>query len=184
MSKEELEMVETTDHAADKHTDLADAIAGDDKSKHSPERKKGSKRWVWISVVVVFLAIAVFAWEFTSTPLFCGSCHEIKPSVDGWEGSAHSEQTCLDCHSDKGFIGEAVAHIGGIQEVVMKVAESPDEQDIRGFVPAYRCMECHEKDWDKLPDTHPEKDSQCGVCHRDTAHTNPKPLYVKEEVKK
>lgn len=147
----------------------------------SKKPKKKVKPWVWIVVLVALVAIGFGAWEYTSTPGFCRSCHEISVSVVGFEESAHADVAgCMDCHADEGFVGEAVAHIGGIQEAYVHFTESPAEGEIRGFVPAERCLKCHEKDWDELPETHPTRDSLCGVCHRDTAHTNPKPLYVPE----
>lgn len=156
-----------------------------DTNNESSGKKSSKKKWIWIGAIVAVLILFVVAWEVTASAAFCATCHEIRPSVEGWRDSAHFKSaTCMDCHSDKGFIGEAVAHIGGVQEVVMHVAESPGEEHIRGKVPAYRCLECHDNDWDKLSADHPTKDSDCGVCHRETAHTNPKTRYVEKEATK
>lgn len=140
---------------------------------------KSKRLWVWVGVLIGLAVVGVGAWEFTSSPSFCGSCHEIAPSVQGWRESAHADKAkCMDCHSEAGFVGEALTHLGGVQEAYMHLTEKPQQSDIHGFVPSERCLACHEKDWDKLPAAHPRKDAHCGVCHRGTAHTNDKPLYL------
>jgi len=150
-------------------------------SKPKPNRRRKSLL-IWIVALALFVAAGFGAWTYTSTPTFCGSCHEITPSTTGWAKSAHAEEaTCMDCHADEGLTGEFVAHIGGLQEAYVHVTQGPDESDIRGFVPAERCLACHEKDWAKLPADHPTKEAPCGVCHRDSAHVNDKPLYVNEK---
>lgn len=148
-----------------------------DKTKRRPGRL-----WVWVGVALALVVVGFGAWEYTSTPAFCGSCHEIKPSVDGWRESAHADEaTCMECHADEGLVGEAIAHIGGIQEAVIHISDKPTESDIHGDVPAERCLACHQDDWGDLPADHPTQEAQCGVCHRDSAHTNAKPLYVPQE---
>jgi len=151
-----------------------------------PARKDGAtgrearskKLWVWVGVLAAIAVVGFAVWEYTSTPGFCASCHIIEPSVEGWRDSAHAEDaSCMDCHADEGLVGEFVAHIGGVQEVYMQVTESPAYEDIRGHVPSERCMSCHEDDWAELPEDHPTAEAPCGVCHRDSAHTNEKPLY-------
>jgi len=145
-------------------------------------RPKRGRLWVAMGIVLAFGVLGFGTWEYTSTPGFCGSCHEISPSVTGFADSAHAkEAACMDCHADEGLPGEFVAHIGGVQEAYVHLTQSPEASDIRGTVPAERCLACHEKDWAKLPADHPTKEAPCGVCHRDSAHANDKPLYVKEK---
>lgn len=146
-------------------------------------RSSGMRKWrgLWVAGGI-FLALAlvgVAAWEYTSTPTFCGSCHEISPSAKGFANSAHAKEAeCMDCHADEGVFGEFVAHVGGIREAYVHFGQGPQAQDIRGRVPNDRCLACHEKDWAKLKPDHPTKDAPCGVCHRDSAHTIEKPLYI------
>lgn len=138
------------------------------------------RRWWITGGVVLALGIVGFAtWEYTSTPSFCGSCHEISPSVMGFADSAHAKDTeCMDCHADEGLVGEFVAHVGGLQEAYVHFGQSPKAEDIRGTVPNERCLACHEEDWAELDADHPTRDAPCGVCHRDSAHTIDKPLYI------
>ncbi len=157
----------TEDHASDP------TPAGDAKP-----RKRSGKLWILLGVLLALVAVVVGVWEYTSTPGFCASCHVIRPSVDGWRDSAHADEAeCMDCHADEGFSGEFIAHIGGLEEVYMLWTEKPEAEDIRGHVPIERCLSCHEEDWAELPEDHPTREAPCGVCHRDTAHTNEKPLY-------
>ncbi len=154
-----------------------------DSAKASPRMKTMYLRLLTgLGVFLALGAVGFGAWTYTSTPAFCGSCHEIAPTVDGWRDSAHAkEAVCMDCHADAGLGGEFVAHIGGVKEAYVHFGQGPEVGDIRGAVPAERCLACHEKDWAKLPKDHPTKEAPCGVCHRDTAHTNDKPLFVNEK---
>lgn len=137
--------------------------------------------WMWAGAALALVLVGVGAWTYTSTPGFCSSCHEIAPSVEGWRESAHAgEATCMECHAEEGFVGEAIAHLGGVQEAAVHFSESPKASDIRGEVPAGRCLRCHADEWDELPAEHPTQEAPCGVCHRDSAHTNEKPLFEAE----
>jgi nitrate/TMAO reductase-like tetraheme cytochrome c subunit len=155
----------------------------DDESEIVRPARKKDRLYILLGVFVAVGLIAFGAIEYTSSPGFCSSCHEIAPSVDGWRSSAHAVDdaaTCLDCHADPGFVGEMIAHIGGLQEAYVHVTEKPTAQDIDGLVPQARCLECHDDAWDDeaFPVDHPTKESPCGVCHRDSAHTNEKPAFI------
>lgn len=147
----------------------------------APKRKK--RLYIWLGVLLAVAVIAVAALEYTSSPGFCASCHEIEPSVEGWRASVHAQEdaaTCLDCHADPGFVGEMVAHIGGLQEAYVHLTVQPEAEDISGLVPAERCLECHEDAWadEAFAADHPTKEAPCAVCHRDSMHTNEKPVYI------
>jgi nitrate/TMAO reductase-like tetraheme cytochrome c subunit len=154
--------------------------AGLDKAQ--PKKTTYMRLLTGLGAFVALCAVGLGAWTYTSTPAFCGSCHEITPTVDGWSDSAHADEaTCMDCHADAGLPGEFVAHLGGVMEAYVHFSEGPEASDIRGMVPAARCLTCHEKDWAERTKDHPTKDAPCGVCHRDSAHTNDKPLFVNEK---
>jgi cytochrome c-type protein NapC/trimethylamine-N-oxide reductase cytochrome c-type subunit TorC len=64
---------------------------------------------VGLIVLGMVIAFPLFSMGYytmvrTSTPQFCGSCHEIKPAVEAWAGSTHTNNAvgvvvdCMDCH--------------------------------------------------------------------------------------
>jgi len=66
--------------------------------------KKGLfKRGIVICLFSFILLTYPFV-EITSTPSFCGNCHEIKPAVESWKVSDHGivdgkmRAACRDCH--------------------------------------------------------------------------------------
>ena len=159
---------------------MTEEVNGTDPSDAKPRKKR---LYVWLGVILAIGLISVAALEYTSSPGFCASCHEIEPSVEGWRGSVHAQEdaaTCLDCHADAGFVGEMVAHIGGIQEAYVHITQKPEAEHISGLVPAERCVACHEDAWadEAFAAEHPTQDAPCAVCHRESSHTNEKPIYV------
>ncbi|MDE2320644.1 MAG: NapC/NirT family cytochrome c [candidate division NC10 bacterium] len=48
-------------------------------------------------VVVGGLALGGL-YRLSSSPLLCNSCHIMKPYVEAWRASKHSNVTCIDCH--------------------------------------------------------------------------------------
>ncbi len=44
--------------------------------------------------------------EYSTTPQFCSSCHNMVPYVKSWESSSHGKAgvTCIDCHFEPGVI--------------------------------------------------------------------------------
>lgn len=143
--------------------------------------KRGRHLAVAVGIVLVLAAFALGANRLTSMPEYCGSCHEIAPTANGWLTSAHAKEAkCMDCHADAGALGELVAHLGAVREVYVHFSEAPEAGDIRGIVPAKRCLVCHAGDWAERPKNHPTQAAPCGVCHRDTAHTNGKPLFTSD----
>jgi len=59
---------------------------------------------ICITGFIIFIIFTYSAVEITSTPSFCGTCHEIKPAIESWKASDHSMKdgkiraTCQDCH--------------------------------------------------------------------------------------
>lgn len=72
-------------------------------------RRSGWKKPVLLILLGIIIAFPLFGLSYdmmvrTSTPEFCGSCHEIKPAVVAWRSSTHAnnaagvEVKCMDCH--------------------------------------------------------------------------------------
>lgn len=76
---------------------------------------------VLLVLVLGFLS-AYSGWNAARPERTCGSCHEIVPSLEIWQQSAHREVSCHDCHGTalgNGFhslkekTGMLFAHLGG-----------------------------------------------------------------------
>lgn len=61
---------------------------------------------IGLGIVIAFplFSITYYTMVRTSTPAFCGTCHEIKPAVAAWRASTHVNNAhgfvadCMDCH--------------------------------------------------------------------------------------
>ncbi|HEY3317965.1 MAG TPA: NapC/NirT family cytochrome c [Coriobacteriia bacterium] len=138
--------------------------------------------WIWTAVVAAaILGVMLLALYFTGEPSFCGSCHEMKPEVNGWRAGTHKEVSCFACHSNPGAIGYLQAHVGdGLRDVWVHFTRRPDKIVVNSpIVPQSRCLACHaETPKGKAPvyptqqahPDHPPKDSNCTECHRDKIH--------------
>jgi cytochrome c-type protein NapC/trimethylamine-N-oxide reductase cytochrome c-type subunit TorC len=83
------------------------------KGETEPKKKKTAlgktvKALILIAIGIL-IAFPLFSMSYytmvrTSTPEFCGSCHEIKPAVRAWRESTHVNNAagvvvdCMDCH--------------------------------------------------------------------------------------
>lgn len=117
------------------------------------------------------------AISYSSQPSFCTNCHEVAPSVAGWEQGTHSKVDCLACHADPGLVGKIKIKVGGLQEVKVHLTEDLTNWDLRGHVPNERCLTCHEAKMNKIPtfvrDIHEQAlkgEGNCGQCHRSAIH--------------
>ena len=73
-----------------------------------PKLNRTVKALILIAIGIL-IAFPLFSMSYytmvrTSTPEFCGSCHEIKPAVRAWRESTHVNNAagvvadCMDCH--------------------------------------------------------------------------------------
>jgi nitrate/TMAO reductase-like tetraheme cytochrome c subunit len=69
-------------------------------------------RWLKRSVVAVAVfipasvAFTFVAFEFSSQPRFCGSCHIMTPYYQSWLTSSHNKVACVECHIPPGITSE------------------------------------------------------------------------------
>ncbi len=60
------------------------------------------KRFFIVVLAILGVTILLFTgyagWNAANPDRTCASCHEIAPSMEIWEQSAHREVTCADCH--------------------------------------------------------------------------------------
>ena len=74
-------------------------------------------------VLIPVLSVAVIALgygglEFTMTPRFCGSCHNMKVYYHEWQSSKHKDVACVECHIEPGFTNLVKRKIAASYELV------------------------------------------------------------------
>ena len=80
-----------------------------------PKMTKKKKRLIiLLSLLGVFVIVALGSIEFTSHSNFCASCHYMKPFFESWETSSHKDVECSVCHYPPG---------GGIRSKLRKKME-------------------------------------------------------------
>lgn len=151
----------------------------------------------------IIVAFPIYAGTYdvmvdTSTPEFCGSCHEIRPAVQAWRDSTHVNNArglkaeCMDCHlppPENMFSFFAMKTYHGIKDVAFHLldgAEGYDKeqarQDMYAEVTNDTCMRCHENILN-MPDkrgamlahrsvlyARPGLEKKCVDCHYDLVH--------------
>ncbi len=151
--------------------------------------------WAWRRKLLVgLLCVAGFtgivvAFHETSTPRFCGSCHEMGYEFRTWRASSHGRVSCGHCHYHPGVIGMVRTKLGAVREAAVHVRDRPDESEIGpgiAEVPSERCLECHKRE--KLPGKftyhlliithrkHLERGAQCTDCHANLVHGGKAPF--------
>lgn len=66
-------------------------------------RSKKRKTLIFLGAFIALIVIVGGAFfEITSSPEFCASCHNMKPYVDSWKASSHSQVQCAQCHYEPG----------------------------------------------------------------------------------
>ncbi|HEY0592184.1 MAG TPA: NapC/NirT family cytochrome c, partial [Thermoanaerobaculia bacterium] len=116
----------------------------------SPMLVREPRRWyrrMAYVLPVTFVAIVTFAsWGVTgsSSPHFCGSCHDMRGYFANWQGSAHAQAAvgCDSCHYEPGVGGFVKAKIQGTSELVTMLTGRQKAKPI-AEVDNGRCSECH-----------------------------------------
>ncbi len=109
-----------------------------------------------VGLIFVFAVVNVQILHMTSEPEFCAMCHPNQgygplAEVDSWAHSTHAAAgvSCLDCHGRPGLVGYMKAKIGGLYDVYMQFALSPEEKlailanPSPDLVPEDHCLYCH-----------------------------------------
>lgn len=73
-------------------------------SREEKSRVKIASRFFKILFIfLVFLLAGLLGlYEFSTSPLFCRSCHIMKPYYQAWEASKHNFVPCVECHYTPG----------------------------------------------------------------------------------
>lgn len=139
------------------------------------ERGRRRRTTIWIAVGVFALVLLGVALYATGEPSFCGTCHEMKPAVAGFESAPHAKlKSCFPCHAEPGPIGYLKAHIGdGLRDVYWHFTKRPDVAH-GAKVPRQRCLACHADKFkdQSFVDAHPgSEQAYCPRCHRHQMHS-------------
>ncbi len=114
----------------------------------------GSSRWVRLlpyatlgALTLVVLIAGVYTWEYTNSPVFCGTmCHTMPPEYTAYLTSPHARVDCVDCHIGKGFLATRITRKAGDIKHVLATAFRSYEYPIRAgeMRPAREtCEKCH-----------------------------------------
>jgi len=100
-------------------------------------------------LLLFFLGYA--GWNNARPERSCASCHEIVPSLEIWQNSAHREVSCADCHgtalgngfhSMKEKAGMVFTHLGKKQA---EIKVGLNEEDVLEVMDA--CIKCHRDEY-------------------------------------
>lgn len=144
---------------------------------------------MWKKIVLSIVAVCAglyilfaISYHATSTPQFCGSCHEVTKYYTSWSTSVHKNVDCLECHQGSGALAKLESKARGLNYVFQHFSGDytiPTQAKIF----EQSCIKCHLGDDKDYPDaprlkntakvSHYDviKNSQsCLECHRDTGH--------------
>lgn len=154
-----------------------------DAPKKPPRFKRLAGMLLPAGILVVILASVgtIGMVEFSSSPTFCQSCHNMKPYYESWRTSSHNHVGCIECHIAPGIKGEAMGKIQAMNQLVKYVtrtygmkpwAEVDDascmrsgchsERKVEGLVDFNGVMFDHT---DHLGELRREKQLRCTSCH-------------------
>jgi nitrate/TMAO reductase-like tetraheme cytochrome c subunit len=65
-------------------------------------------------VSFILLTAGTYAWDYTNSPVFCGTtCHTMPPEYAAYQVSPHARVDCVDCHIGKGFVATRISRKAG-----------------------------------------------------------------------
>jgi nitrate/TMAO reductase-like tetraheme cytochrome c subunit len=94
---------------------------------------------------VGFMSV-VYAWEYTSSPVFCGTtCHTMPPEYNAYQQSAHARVDCVTCHVSKGVNTAVMEKVTDMRHVILFAFQSYETPIvIKSLRPAREaCEHCH-----------------------------------------
>lgn len=130
-------------------------------------------------LAVVFVAFLIFlgaGFVYTSSSYFCASCHEMSTQYISWRRSAHSEVSCMSCHSEPGLIGEVKAHLKGSKQVFIHVSRLYRLAKFIAHVKDGSCLRCHKDikeenaQFKGIHKSHSKIKVDCADCHAGIVH--------------
>ena len=122
-----------------------------------------------VTIVAVMLATTLGTLKVTSSPQFCGSCHEMTDYVDGWRESIHKSVTCTSCHFEPGLVSYAKGKLGAIRYIKKHFTQT--EFDPQAVVADTTCLHCHDtllsnKELKMDHSIAVKMEAKCSQCHK------------------
>ena len=118
--------------------------------------------------------------QFTNSPSFCVSCHEMTPEYTTYTASAHNNITCVQCHVKPGFVNMVTHKMKSMKEVYYHVTGVPEQivQTEEEAISDENCLQCHSKnrlvtasgDLKVNHKGHIEEGVPCISCHAGVVH--------------
>ena len=160
-----------------------DAFHGPQPAQRRPWRRSG-----WFLAVAVVGALCVAAVVLyipvaaTSTPAYCGSCHEMSAASKSWHRSAHASVPCVKCHVPAGLVASVKWRAGEARNIWAVYLNMKPQADHEARPATGNCTICHPlKGLMGIPGrlrmphtTHINQNNlTCVDCHDHTAHVSP-----------
>jgi len=95
-------------------------------------------------LIALGLIFAVFSFQVTSHPKFCGSCHVMRPYYESWKTSSHYGIPCVDCHIPPGITSEFRKKYEALA-MVARYFTGTYSTNPWAEVEDAACLRCHEK---------------------------------------
>ena len=146
-----------------------------------PARARGrastgpARRLLLFSVTAILLigALAV-TLQYTETPPFCRTCHEMEPYYQAWAKGRHTSVACVDCHIDPGIVAHGLHKFVALRELRDHFTTSPVFPGQTVDMPNSRCVRCHpivsNNSASRFDHALHARQGQCVVCHATTGH--------------
>ena len=126
-----------------------------------------------VTAVLVIGALAVIV-QYTETPPFCRTCHEMEPYYRAWARGGHRSTSCVDCHIDPGIVAHGSHKFVALKEVWNHFATSPVFPGQPVDMPDSRCVRCHpivaSKSGSRFDHSLHAKQGRCILCHATAGH--------------
>ncbi len=156
------------------------------KEKEEEEKEKAfQKRESWLTSLAVLFLLLVLVFSLSSSPLFCSSCHNIKPYYLSWKASSHSKVSCLSCHQSPGIDGWVETRLEGLENLRLYIFKQ--KKTYKKRVSDIACLDCHQEIktrvvGKKIRMSHKEiiTGRHCSECHPNRGHKEEKPVAIME----
>lgn len=138
---------------------------------------------VVLVILYFFIITSYIFYNFSSNPGTCFRCHLLRPSVESFKKSTHSNFGCYICHSKAGVVGDIAGRLSLFRETYIYFrGEYKKPLNPRGElykkIEDRNCEKCHSP---MRPVTarngivinhkvHKENNIQCSQCHNRIAH--------------